>query len=186
MPDLVNDEAGRTDEAGEHGSCLLRPPGGGELVSKLRRLDEIGLQAVLAAFVAESLGKVRFARSGRANESQVPVGVDGCEGPDALELLQVGEALTPEHTEVEVLKGLGDLLREPAHAQDGLDCGLLLLLPEVFKECRHTVQSILRKASLQCELRQFCGGKVQLEDTAALVDGSAEGFSHPTTPPWRS
>lgn len=148
VPDLVNDEAGRTDEAGEHGGRLLRPPGGGELVSKLRRLDEIGLQAVLAAFVAESLSQVRFARSGRANESQVPVGVDGCEGPDALELLQVGEALAPEHTEVEVLKGLGDLLREPAHAQDGLDRGLFLLFPEVFEEYRHTVQRILRKASL--------------------------------------
>ena len=186
MPDLVNDEAGRTDEAGEHGSRLLRPPGSGELVAELRRLDEIGFQTVLAAFVAESLSQVRFARSSWANEGQVPVGVDESEGPDALELLQVGEALAPEHTEVEVLKGLGDLLREPAHAQDGLGRGLFLLFPEVFKEYRHAVQRILGKALLQGELRQLRGGKVQLEDAAAMVDGSAEGFSHPTTPPWRS
>ena len=49
---------------------------------------------MLAAFVAESLGQVCLARSGRADEGQVPVGIDGSEGPDALELLQVGKALT--------------------------------------------------------------------------------------------
>ena len=77
MPDLVDDQAGGTDE-GSQSACLLAQPSGiCELVPKLGRLDEISLQAMLAALVPERHCQMCLPCPCRADERNVLVGVNG-------------------------------------------------------------------------------------------------------------
>ena len=132
VSDLVDNETGRADKAGQHGRRLLRSPSCGELVPELRGLNEIGLQPVLAAFITESLSKMRLPGPGRADKSEIPVGIDRSQGADILQLFQVYVPFPPEDAEVEILKGLGGLLRESAHTKDRLDLRMRRFVRRIF------------------------------------------------------
>ena len=105
---------------------------------------------------------------------------------NALELLQIREAIPTQGSEVKVIECLGNLLWEPAHPQDRLDRRLFLLVSKIIEEHRHSIERFLREPLLQGKPCQLSGREVQLQDAAAFVNGAAEGFIHPTTPPWRS
>ena len=83
MPNFINNQAGRADERGQGAGLLAEPPGVGKLVAQLRCLNEVGLQPVLAAFIAESHGEMGLPRAGRTDESEVLVAVDSCKGREA-------------------------------------------------------------------------------------------------------
>ena len=79
VPDLVNDEAGRSYQSVEAGICLSGTSGGSKTVTQFRRLYEIRLHTVLAAGVSERLRQMRLSRPGRTDESQIAVSIDGCQ-----------------------------------------------------------------------------------------------------------
>lgn len=58
MANLVNDQAGGPDQAGQAGCLLAGTPGQGELIPEFGCLYEVGLQAVLTALIAKRLGQM--------------------------------------------------------------------------------------------------------------------------------
>ena len=74
---FINNQAGGAHEAVKHRCLLSGSPGGGELVPQLWHLNEIGLNAPLAALITKRLSQMGLTGSGRANECQVSVGIDG-------------------------------------------------------------------------------------------------------------
>ena len=86
MPNLINDEAGRANQAGKHGGRLFCPPGRSKLVPELRRFNEIGLQPMLAAFVSKRLGQMGLSGASRTNEGKIPVCIYRSQGADAFQL----------------------------------------------------------------------------------------------------
>ena len=78
-PNLINDDTGRPHEIRDCSHRFLHPPSVGELVPQLRRLYEICLQTVFAAFVSERLRQMRLTRSGRTDERDIPMRIDGSE-----------------------------------------------------------------------------------------------------------
>ena len=119
----------------------------------------------------------------RANEGKVAVRIYRSQGADALQLFQIHDSLAPQQAEIEVFKGFRNLLRQSAHSQNRLNRCLLLLVTEVLKQGGYSVQRVLREALLHGQLGQFSGGKVQFQDTTALVNDTAKGLNHPTSPP---
>ena len=81
---LINNQAGWTHQAVDNGCFLASPSGGSKFVPQLRHLNEIGFNSSLTALVAECLGQMGLAGSGRVNECQVPVGVDGRQEPGSV------------------------------------------------------------------------------------------------------
>ena len=79
MSKLVNNQAGRADEGSQRAGLLAEPPGVGKLVAQLGRLNEVGFQPVLEAFVAESHSEMGFARACRTDEGKILVAVNSRE-----------------------------------------------------------------------------------------------------------
>ena len=104
VPNFVNNQAGRAYQTIENGCFLACPSSGGELISQLGHLNKIGFNAPLTALIAKSLSQMRLAGSGRANECQVPVGIDGRQGWQRFEL---GCVPALNNGEIKVFKGLG-------------------------------------------------------------------------------
>ena len=77
VPHLIYDETGGPDEAREHRRRFSRPPRSVEFIPELRRLNEVSLQAVFAALIAEGLRQMRLSRSGRTDERKIAVCIDG-------------------------------------------------------------------------------------------------------------
>ena len=74
--------------------------------------NEIGFNAPLTALVTECLCQMGFAGSGRANECQVSVGIDGRQRRKRLEF---GCIPALNNREVKVVKGFGIFQRKAAH-----------------------------------------------------------------------
>lgn len=180
VTNLIDNQAGRPDEAGKERALSARAAGDGELVTQLGRLDEVRLHAVAAALVAERLRKMRLARPRRPDERDVLVRVDGSQ---RLEILELVDVLAFQDVEIEVVKRLDLLLRQAAGAQEHLDSGLLLLVPEIFEHRRHGLDGFRGKGTFLCQLREFFCREVQPQQLVAPVDGAEQGVSHRCPPP---
>ena len=101
---------------------------------------------------AECLRQMRFTRPGGADESNIPVRIDGSQGTDAFQPIQI---LSLEDGKVEVVEGLHMLLREPAGTQEDLDAGLLFLLAKIFKDGVHSGNGFRRHRGFCREPREF-------------------------------
>src|SRR5699024_4604050 len=89
VANLVNNQARGAHKTVEAGIGLSGTSGCCESVPELRCLNEIGLQSVLAASVAESLCQMCFTCTCRTNKGQVSVRVDGIQGRQNLQTLHI-------------------------------------------------------------------------------------------------
>ena len=103
----------------------------------------------------------------RPDERQIAVGVDGCEGRQRLQRIQV---LAPQQIEVEVFKGLWSFRRQAAHAEQRLYGCFFLLFSQIGEHGLNRIQLVLRKALFLCQYRKLLSGKVYLEQLRCRFD----------------
>ena len=180
---LINNETGGTNQSIQYGRLFTGPAGGGELVPQLGHLNEIGLDASLTAFIPKCLSQMGLAGSGRANEGQIPAGIDGRQRRQTLQSFDIPSLY---HGKVEVFKGLGVFQRQAAHLQQGLDGGVHLLLPQMLQNRSHGLKLFLGQVLLLGQYGKLGRGEIQPQNLAAFLHGFKYGLSHPTPPPCQS
>ena len=180
---LINNETGGPHKAVQDRCLFTGPAGGGELVPQLGHLNEIGLDAPLTAFIPEGLSQMGLAGSGRANEGQIPAGIDGRQRRQTLQSLHIPSLY---HGEVKVCKGFGVFQRQAAHLQQGLDGSVHLLLPQMLQNRSHSLKLLRGEFLLLSQNGKLGRGEIQPQNLAAFLYGLKCGLSHPTQPPCQS
>ena len=77
VPYFIDDQTGRPHKAIQAGRFFAIPSGIGKPVTKLRHLDKVCFQSVLAALIPVCLGKMSLSGPWRTYESQILVGMYG-------------------------------------------------------------------------------------------------------------
>ena len=185
MADLVDDQAGRLDQEAQQPRGGAGPGSPGETVPQLGGLDEVGLELLAAALVADGHGEVGLAGARRTHEHDVPVRVDRRQGPQALERRGV-PAL--EHAEVEVVERLRMLPGQPAQLQQRVR-GLLVLPvgeePERLRYGQRLPVGVLLLEQEGRELPEACLQPEPVEVAGHCVE-FALGHSPASSPPAKS